>query len=359
VWLKAGGLSGVQIGAVLAAPLLGRALTGPALAAWADRFRLRRTPILLMAAASALAFGAMMAARGFWSWLALWFVGVSLFGACSPLGDVIVLRRAARYGFAYAVPRGVGSAAYIVANVGGGALIAPLGVVVVMIWTTIGAALSALATPFLLPPEPVSEAAVRMDRWGGVGALLGNKTFMLMVVSVGLIQAAHAFYYSFSALVWRAQGVSPALVGVLWGVGVGAEVAFLWLGEPWRRRIGPERLLILGGLGAVVRWTAFAFSPPIWLLFPLQGLHALSFTATFIASLQLVERLSPPESASVAQSLNAALYGGVLIGLATIVSGPLFDHFGAFGYLAMGALAAAGLAGAVVLRRRLIKRTSP
>jgi PPP family 3-phenylpropionic acid transporter len=359
VWLKAGGLSGVEIGAVLAAPLLGRALTGPVLAAWADRFRLRRTPILLMAAASALAFGAMMAARGFWPWLALWFVGVSLFGACSPLGDVIVLRRAARDGFAYAVPRGVGSAAYIVANVGCGALIAPLGVAVVMAWTTAGAALSAVLTPLLLPPEPVSEAVVRIDRWGGVGALVRDPTFMLMVISVGLIQAAHGFYYSFSALVWRAQGVSPALVGVLWGVGVGVEVAFLWLGEPWRRRLGPERLLIFGGVGAVVRWTAFAFSPPVWLLFPLQALHALSFTATFIASLQLVERLSPPESASAAQSLNAALYGGVLIGLATIVSGPLFDHFGALGYLAMSALAAFGLAGAVLLRRRLIARTSP
>ena len=140
-------------------------------------------------------------------------------------------------------------------------------------------------------------------------------------------------------------------------MGVGVEVAFLWFGEAWRRRVGPERLLILGGIGAVVRWTAFAFSPPVWLLFPLQGLHALSFTSTFIASLQLVERLSPPESASAAQSLNAALYSGVLIGAATIVSGPLFDHFGPLGYLAMSVIAATGLAGAVHLRRRLLRQT--
>ena len=37
-----------------------------------------------------------------------------------PLADVIVLRRAAQFGFPYAFSRGIGSAAYIVGNVGAG-----------------------------------------------------------------------------------------------------------------------------------------------------------------------------------------------------------------------------------------------
>lgn len=357
VWFKAGGLSGGEIGAILALPLLARAATGPLLAIWADRFQLRRTPILIMAAAAAVLFGAMLRVGGFWPWLTLWFAASTLFSACSPLADVIVLRRAARDGFPYAFSRGIGSAAYVVGNIAGGALIAPLGVKVIVIWTAAAAALAALAAPLLLPPDPVKET-IRADRWGGTGDLLRDPVFILMIGSAGLIQAAHAFYYGFSALAWRAQGLSPALIGLLWGLGVGVELAFLWFGERFRRRMGPERLLILGGIGAVVRWTAFAFSPPVWLLFPLQALHALSFTATFIASLQLVERLSPPESASAAQSLNAALYSGVLIGLATIVSGPLFDHFGAWGYLAMSLLAAVGLWGAVRLRKVLIADAS-
>jgi PPP family 3-phenylpropionic acid transporter len=370
VWFKARGLSGGAIGAILALPLLARVLTGPALAIWADRFQLRRTAILIMAAASAALYGAMTAMSGFWPWLWLWFLAATLFGACSPLTDVIVLRRAARDGFAYAFPRGIGSAAYIVGNIGCGALLGPYGAQVVMLWIMAAAILSVVLAPVLLPPEPVrheplrseqvrDEAASTANRFGGLGALLRDRTFMLMVVSVGLIQGAHAFYYSFSTLVWRAQGISATVIGLLWGVGVGVEVVFLWFGEGWRRRLGPERLLILGGVGAVVRWTAFAFSPPVWLLFPLQALHALSFTATFIASLQLVERLSPPENASAAQTLNAALYSGVLIGGATLISGPLFDHYGALGYLAMSGMAGAGLIGAIRLRRRLIAEVSP
>jgi PPP family 3-phenylpropionic acid transporter len=130
---------------------------------------------------------------------------------------------------------------------------------------------------------------------------------------------------------------------------VAAEVGFLWFMEPWRRRIGPERLVVLGGTGAVVRWTCLALSPPLWLLIPLQALHALSFTATFMGTLQLIERLAPPKSASGAQTLNAVLSGGVLIGLATMASGRLFDAVGAHGYLAMSVIAAAGLGGALCL----------
>jgi PPP family 3-phenylpropionic acid transporter len=362
VWFKARGLSGSEIGAILALPLLARVFTGPALAIWADRFKLRRTAILLMAAVSAALYGAMMATSGFWAWLWLWFLGATLFSACSPLVDVIVLRRAARDGFAYAFPRGIGSVAYIVGNVCGGALLAPFGAGVVMVWILVAAVASTVLTGVLLPPEPVEDhraSEARSDRFGGVGGLLRDPIFMLMIGAAGLIQATHGFYYSFSALLWRAQGLSPTVIGLLWGVGVGVEVAFLWFGESWRRRLGPERLLILGGVGAVVRWTAFAFSPPVWLLFPLQALHALTFTSTFIASLQLVERLSPPKSASAAQTLNAALYGGVLIGAATLGSGPLFDRFGPLGYLAMSGLAGLGLIGAVRLRSLLNAQVSP
>ena len=114
---------------------------------------------------------------------------------------------------------------------------------------------------------------------------------------------------------------------------------------------------MLGGAAAVVRWTALAYSPPLWALFPLQALHTLSFAATFLASLQLVEKLSTPANASAAQTINSALSGGLLMGVATIGSGWLYDVVGAKGYLAMALMSALGLAGA--LRLYGIKRLDP
>ena len=360
VWLKARGLSGGEIGIILAFPLMVRVITGPGIAVWADTFRLRRTSIAVLLFLSAIVSAAMMLAHGFWLWLILWFAAASTFTACSPLADVIVMRSAAAEGFTYARPRSVGSAAYIVGNVAGGALIALLGPAVVMVWIIACGLGAAAAARWLIPPMPVRHDAAakarKRDLFAGVARLARDKLFMLTIVSVGLIQSAHAFYYGFSALVWKQQGISSAVTGLLWGVGVGVEVIFLWFGEPWRRQVGPERLLILGGAGSVVRWTAFAFSPPVWVLFPLQALHALSFTCTFIGSLHLVERLSPTESASAAQTMNSALSGGLLIGLATLMSGALYDHAGAYGYLTMSVLSALGLAGAWRLRTLLIKQ---
>jgi len=215
-------------------------------------------------------------------------------------------------------------------------------------------AVSALGARMLLPPDPVHEAGhlpSTSNRFAGIAQLLGDPAFMTAVVAAGLIQSAHGFYYGFSTLVWKAQGIPASMTGILWAVAVGVEVGFMWFLEPWRSRIGPRALLVIGGVAAVVRWTMLAFSPPLWLLFPLQGLHGLSYAAVFFASLQLVERLSTPQNASAAQSISSALSGGVLMGLATLASGPLFDRFGAHGYLLMTAMTAAGVICALRLYR--------
>ena len=115
--------------------------------------------------------------------------------------------------------------------------------------------------------------------------------------------------------------------------------------------LGPQRLLIAGGLGALARWVLLALSPPLWLLFAVQALHALSYCATFLASLRLIERLSPAPSASAAQTLNASVSGGVMIGLTTMLSGPLLDSIGAGGYWVMSAITVVGLAGVFWLTR--------
>ena len=173
---------------------------------------------------------------------------------------------------------------------------------------------------------------------------------MTAVVSCGLIQSAHAFYYAFSTLTWKEQGIAPSMTGLLWATGVaGGDRLHV---ERWSRGAdGPGRgtCCCWAGSPRWCRWTALALSPPLWALFPLQTLHALSYAATFLASLQLAERLSTPRNASAAQAMNSALSGGVLSGLATMASGPLFDRYGSSGYLLMSIMCVIGLAGAMRL----------
>lgn len=354
-WFGSHGLTGAQIGLILSAPMLARTVSGPLIALWADGFKQRRTPIMLLALGASLAYASMALVNGFWFWFLAWFIASSLFSTLPPLTDVLALRRARLDGFGFGWPRGLGSVAFIVSNLVMGYLLIRLSKDVVLVCTIAAALATGLAALVLLPSDPVSEEGPRLrsrDRWQGLGDLLQRPLFLWSITASGLIQAAHAFYYGFSTLAWQAQGLSAATIGMLWGFGVAAEVAFMWFAEGWRRRLGPETMLVLGSLGAVVRWSAMAFSPPVPVLFGLQVLHAFSFAATFMAVLPLIERYSPPRAASAAQVLNSALSGGLLIGLAMIISGPLYDGFGARGYLAMAGIALLGFVAAVQVLRQ-------
>lgn len=349
VWFAHHGMSGSRIGLILSLPMMARVFTAPLLALWADSFKLRRTALLILSVGVTAAYAAMAAPGGFGWRMVVWFAASSMVSTLPPLADVITLRRARIDGFNFGWPRGIGSAAFIVGNIGMGALLTRGSADLVLVWMVAAIAATAAAARYLLPPDPVHEAGEGQgfsDRMAGLSDLLRDAGFMTAVVSAGLIQSAHAFYYSFSTLAWKQQGIAEGMTGILWATGVAAEIGFLWFLEPWRRRIGPRNLLMLGGAAAVVRWSALAFSPPLWTLFPLQALHAFSYAATFLASLLLVERLSTPRNASAAQTLNSALSGGVLSGLATLASGPLFDRYGALGYLLMSAMCVAGLIGA-------------
>ncbi len=359
LWFREQGLSGAEIGALLAIPMLGRVVTGPLLAVWADGFRYRRTPIALLGLAMALGYGGAGLVQGFAAWAVCWFIGATAAAALIPLSDVMTLRVAKREGFDFSLPRGFGSAAFVVANIGMGALLTRTTPDAIIVWIGAAALLIAVTAWRVLPAEPVTDGprVPGLERFKGLGRLVVDPVFMAAVFAIGAVQAAHAFYYGFSAIAWKAQGIRESVTGLLWAFSVLVEIGFMWVVEPWRRRagIGPWLMLSIGASVAVVRWTAMAFAPPLWALWPLQTLHALSFAATYLAGVQIIERLSQADSHTAAQTLSSVVSAGVLIGLATAASGPLYDAFGLKGYLAMAALAAAGGLAGLILQARLTK----
>lgn len=359
LWLSSQGLSGAQIGTLLAIPMLARIVTGPLLGVWADGFRQRRTPIALLGVVMTLGYGAAGLVDGYLAWAACWFVGATAMGVLVPLTDVLNLRLAGRLGYTFALPRAFGSAAFVVANMVMGAMLLTMPADAIIVWLVVASLGLAVVAVLALPPEPVADGAPLRgrERFRGIGQLVKDRTFMTAIFAIGAVQAAHAYQYGFSAILWKAEGISEAVTGQLWAFGVVAEIALMWLFEPWRRRVGitPWSLLVVGAAAAVVRWSAMAFAPPLWLLWPLQGLHALTFAATFLAGMQIVERLAPRDSQTAGQMLSSVLSAGVLIGLATAASGPLYDRYGAGGYWAMALMAVAGLAAALPLRAQLAR----
>ena len=357
LWLSSRGMTGAEIGALLAAPMLGRLVTGPATAVWADGFRSRRTPIALLGWIAALGYGGAGLADDAWLRALCWFVAASAAAGLIPLTDVLNLRVARRTGHSFAFPRGCGSAAFVGANIAMGALLTVAPPDVVIVWVVAASAGVGLYAWRGLPDEPVAAAGPSdgLARFRGLGRLLRDRTFMTALFAIGAVQAAHAFYYGFSAIAWKAQGLDERMTGLLWAFSVVVEIGFMWWVEPWRRRRGISAwtVLMLGVGAAVLRWSLMALAPPLWALWPLQTLHALTFAATYLAGVEIIDRLTPDDSHTAGQTLNSMLAAGVLIGVATLASGPLYDAVGVGGYLAMAGMAAAGGVLALSLRRRL------
>lgn len=347
LWLSAQGFTGVQIGLLLAAPMLARIVTGPAIAIWADGFRRRRSPIAILGLTAALGYGGAGLTDGIVFQGVLWFVAATAMAGLIPLTDVLTLALARRHRFQFALPRGCGSAAFVVANVLMGAVLTRSSVDWIIVWIAAAGALIALTAATLLPAELVTEgpATAGRQRLAGLAGLATDPVFMIAILAIGAIQATHGFYYAFSAIVWKGQGIDETTTGLLWATSVVVEIAFMWWLEPWRRRrgIGPWMMLMIGGAAAVVRWTALSLLPPLWLLWPLQALHALTFAATYLAGVEIIEKLAPPGGHTAAQTLNSVMAAGILIGLSTLAAGPLYDRVGAYGYLSMSATAIVGL----------------
>jgi len=79
------------------------------------------------------------------------------------------------------------------------------------------------------------------------------------------------------------------------------------------------------------------------LLLPAQVLHGLTFGASHLGVMYLIVRNTPPVLAATAQSLNAAVTGGLAMGGALYAAGWLYQGLGGKAFHIMALLSLFGL----------------
>jgi len=187
--------------------------------------------------------------------------------------------------------------------------------------------------------------------WREAVALVRQPVFIVFVAAAGVAQASHAFYYGFGTLNWRALGYSADFIGLLWALGVIAEIVLFSVSNRVVARMGPVRLLAAAAISGLIRWTVVALSPPLWLLIPVQFLHAGTFAAAHLGAMHFMARAVPAHLVSTAQSLYAAIMIGIFMAGGQYVSGHLFADYGALGYLLMTGTSAVALGLSLLLGR--------
>jgi PPP family 3-phenylpropionic acid transporter len=267
------------------------------------------------------------------------------------LTDAYALTGLAARGRAYGPVRLWGSVAFIAGNVGGGLVlwvIAPEELIWLLVGSLVVAVLAAIA---LRPLDPVPRPAAEERRHSPL-TLLRNPAFIAVALASSMVQGSHAFYYGFSTLDWRAAGYDGVAIGVLWGLGVAAEIVLFALSGRLPPSLRPTSLLLIGGAGGLIRWTAMAFDPPIAVLPLLQLLHAASFGAAHLGAMGYLGQAVPRDMAATAQGLVATV-SGIVTASAIGLSGVLYAASGSLGYLLMSTMTFIGLVSALYAARRV------
>ncbi|HET6583518.1 MAG TPA: MFS transporter, partial [Nannocystaceae bacterium] len=341
------GMDADRVGILLGAGMWARLFT-PFVGAWADRHGHGPQLALGLAVGVLASLGAFSWAEGFAA-LFVWSLVLGLaFAPIMPLVDGLALTAAAKHELDYGRVRLWGSAAFIVATIAGGAALEGRSSALVLLTLQLAALALVAATGGLLrarAPRPTTEAVAIRDvvRRPGMRTLLG---------AVACLQGGHAVLYGFGSEDWLAAGIDASTIGWLWAIGVIAEVVLFAFGERVVARIGAPGLLVIAGLGGMIRWTTLAEVHAIIPLFALQILHAASFAAMHLGAMSWIRRSLAGAELHRATGLYVAVAGGLALGLGMPLAGVLYERWHGAAYHAMTFFAAMGTWLALRLRAR-------
>jgi PPP family 3-phenylpropionic acid transporter len=354
VWLDWRGLDAHEIAIITAAPLFLRVLVTPALAVIADQRRNHRAMIqglCWLALALALVLSQM---QGFWLILAVAVPFSMAISTIMPLTETIAITGVRMAGLDYGRMRLWGSVTFVLAGVIGGAAMDRFGPTSIAVCFILGTSLMVLAANVLPRPIVMGEGAgvKRRLSLGEAATLFKSPLFLVFLLAAGAVHGSHGLFYTFGVLHWNSLGIPPGWIGPLWGIAIPGEVLLFAYSAAVVRRLGPIQLLIIGATGAVVRWSAMSFDPPLALLFPIQLLHGLTYGAAHLGAMHFISRAVPDHAAGTAQALYATFATGLVIGCVTLASGYIYEVAAGRAYLFVAALALVGLFAALVVLRR-------
>lgn len=332
LWLDSKGLGANEIALFLAASTWARILATPLAGGIADRSSKLRHLLAFCAFGSLGLIAAMAFTNNYWILLLLQLLGFALFQPLIPLGESQAMRAVRRSGMDYGRARLWGSLSFILAVLFAGRMIESQGPAVI-IWIFCGGIAITGFSVLLLPLSVVSRSA-EPQSWL---PFIRKSGFLWLLLAAALLQASHAVYYAFSALHWKATGLSETAVAALWAEGVIAEILLFFVGRRLLNHISPLSFLLIAGIAGAIRWTVLGMTDAVVPLILIQALHALTFGAAHLGAMHLLSILLPEDKAASAQSLYSAALGASM-GLAVLLSGSLYSAYSSAAYFAMTAI---------------------
>jgi len=336
---------GLDVGAIglLAAIFSAAAMLGsPLWGAAGDRLGHSRAVLLIPASLAALAFGALAVARG------PWVVGIAAAAASfamsgvSPVLDARALETVRDDRSRFGRLRVWGSISFIASALFVGWLadwagIGSLFIVLIpalMVTGVIGIGLRSQL------PEPT------LPRLSSLAAVFRSSLLMRFLAAALVVWTANAAINAFFSVYLVQIGATPTLVGWAWAIGAAVEVPMMVAFPVLSRRLGLERLIVIGAAFFVARAAAVTLvTDPVLATFTM-ALHGAAFSLMLVGCVAYVSRHAPSGAAASAQGVLSAMIFGLAMIIGPELGGLLAGGLGLSGmFVVAGVLSAAGVIG--------------
>jgi PPP family 3-phenylpropionic acid transporter len=309
LYLKDLGFSATAIG-LLAGILQGTKIFAPHLWGWlADRSGTRMYVVRSGAVAAALIFALIFLRKDFLA-LALIIAGYSFFwNAVLSQFEVATLAHLRGAFQRYSLVRVWGSIGFIASVAGLGFVFE----VISLAWlpAILLALLAGIAVSSFLVDEPPPATVPDLVVPGSLRTIMRQPLVWAFLGSCFLLQVAHGPYYTFFSVYLENHGYPRAQTGLLWSLGVIAEVVLFMNMHRLYAIFSLRNILLVSLMLAVIRWLVIAFFvESLPLLLAAQCLHAATFASYHAVAVELVRRLF----AGGYEGQGMALYSGVCYG---------------------------------------------
>jgi len=296
---------------------------------------------------TALSFAGFFWASTFWSFAIIIVLYSFFWNAVLAQFEVITLHNLGERQDRYSRIRLWGSVGFVVAVAALGWLFEHVGVIwlpAAMMCVIVGIA----AASFLDFAEPAHTGDENNGaKVPGFLGTLKRREVMAFFIACLLLQVSHGAYYTYYSIYLEHHGYSKTAIGLLWALGVLAEVLLFIYMHRWLRRYSDVAIMIVAlGLTAL-RWLLIGYgSNSTSVLVFAQLLHAFSFGAMHAAAIHFVHRVFPARSQGRAQALYSSAGFGLGGAIGAFLSGLLVtgvSYSFAFVFSAVAAVLAAGL----------------
>ncbi|MCF5713728.1 MFS transporter [Pseudomonas tremae] len=336
------GFASARIGELIAIPMLMRCVA-PNVWGWLGDYTGRRLAIVRFGAVFTLLAFSLILLEKTYAWLALVMALYAFFWhAILPQFEVITLAHLQGQAARYSQIRLWGSIGFILAVVLLGRVFERFSLDLfpyILLAIMAGIAVSSWWVPNAQPPISTREADCR-----GFIRQLARPGVLAFYISVALMLFSHGPYYTFLTLHLEALGYSRGLIGMLWAVGVVAEVLMFMAMSRILQRFSVRQVLFASFLLAALRWLLLGlFAKHLPALLVAQVMHAATFGSFHAAAIHFVQRSFGPRQQGQGQALYAAL-SGVGGALGALYSGYSWNALGpawTFSIASLAAIAAA------------------